>query len=99
MIQLAMIVMTVKRVVSMLLDQRIVYSRLGEQWYIILRDDTPRVDRRMCLENMTDQCIDFVCVDPRVLMGHLHVDIVNNHLDQMTQLRQRLRIGRIASLS
>ena len=78
--QLAMMVMTVNRVVSMLLDQRIVYSRYGEQVYIILRDDTSCVDCGMCLEDVTDQCIDFACIDPCVLIGHFHVDVVNDHL-------------------
>ena len=98
-IQLAMMVMTVKRVVSMLLDQWIVYSRFREQVYIILRDDTPRVDCGMCLENVTDQHVDFACVNPRILIGHLHVDVVNNHLIWKTPMIRHLRTVRIASLS
>ena len=99
MIQLAMMVMTVKRVVSMLLDQRIVYSLFREQGYIILRNDTPRVDCGMCLENVMDQCIDFSCVDPHVLIGHLHVDVINNHLIWKIPLKKHLQTERIASLS
>ena len=83
----------------MLLDQRIVYSLLGEQVYIILRNYTPRIDGGMHLENVTNQCVDFVRIDSCVLIGHLHIDIIDNNLNQTTPFRQRLQTWQLASLS